>query len=109
MIEYIFNECYECWEQILIFCFLHLEISFSLAELDRIALLDSKTEKLVAAVGKLGLDKGVKVRNIIKAVAKALGGGGGGSGGKPDLAQGGGPNVARLDEALRAGTEAMRA
>jgi alanyl-tRNA synthetase len=59
----------------------------------------------VAAVGKSGLDKGIKAGNIIKAAAKALGGGGGG---KPELAQGGGPNVAKLDEALRAGKEAMR-
>lgn len=55
--------------------------------------------------GKSGLEIGVKARNIIKAAAKALGGGGGG---RPDLAQGGGPNVERLDEALRAGTGAMR-
>jgi len=33
--------------------------------------------------------------------------GGGGGGGKPDLAQGGGPNVENLDEALQAGKEAM--
>jgi alanyl-tRNA synthetase len=42
--------------------------------------------KLVAAVGKSGLETGVKAGNIIKAAAKALGGGGGG---KSDLAQGG--------------------
>jgi alanyl-tRNA synthetase len=62
--------------------------------------------KLVAAVGKSGLEKGIKAGSIIKAVAKALGGGGGG---KPDLAQGGGPNVERIEEALQAGEEAMRA
>jgi len=39
-------------------------------------------------------------------VAKALGGGGGG---KPEPAQGGGPNAKKLDEALAAGREAMRA
>jgi alanyl-tRNA synthetase len=52
------------------------------------------------------LDKGIKAGSIIKAAAKPLGGGGGG---KPDLAQGGGPNVEKLDEALQAGREAMRA
>ncbi len=73
-------------------------------------LLGSEMGKLVAAVGKSGLETGVKAGvkagNIIKAAAKALGGGGGG---KPELAQGGRPNVERLDEALRAGMEAMRA
>jgi len=33
----------------------------------------------------------------------------GGGGGKPELAQGGGPNVQKLDEALAAGRAAMRA
>jgi alanyl-tRNA synthetase len=83
-----------------------LKAAALLAEQDYVALLGSETGKLVAAVGKSGLEKGIKAGNIIKAAAKALGGGGGG---KPDLAQGGGPNVERLDEALRAGCEAMRA
>lgn len=48
----------------------------------------------------LGLLKGVK------ATTKLLGGGGGG---KPDLAQGGGPDAERLEEGLAAGREAMRA
>jgi alanyl-tRNA synthetase len=52
---------------------------------------------LVSAVGKSGLAKGAKAGNIIKAAAKAMGGGGGG---RPELAQGGGPNVERQDEAL---------
>ncbi len=71
-----------------------------LAEQDGMAQLGTKTGKLVAAVGKSGLDKGVKAGNIIKAAAKALGGGGGG---KPELAQGGGLNIERLDEAMRVG------
>jgi len=58
----------------------------------------------VAAVGKSGLAKGVKAGNMIKAASKMLGGGGGG---RPELAQGGGPDVSRLDEALEAGAEAM--
>lgn len=57
-----------------------------LAKLDCMALLVSEIGKLVAAVGKSGLEKGVKAGNIIKAAAKVLGGGGGG---KPELAQGG--------------------
>lgn len=77
-----------------------------LAEQDYVVLLGSKTGKLVAAVGKSGLEKGIKAGSIIKAAAKALGGGGCG---KPDLAQGGGPNVEKIEEALLAGEEAMRA
>ena len=64
------------------------------------------TGKLVAAVGKSGLAKGIKAASIIRAAAKALGGGGGG---KPDLAQDGGPNAQKLDLALAAGREAMMA
>ena len=83
-----------------------LKAAALLAEQDYIALLGSETGKLVAAVGQSGLDKGIKAGSIIKAAAKALGGGGGG---KPDLAQGGGPNAEKLDEALEAGRKAMRA
>jgi len=83
-----------------------LKAAALLAEQDCVALLGSETGKLVAAVGKSGLAKGVKAGNIIKAAAKALGGGGGG---RPQLAQGGGPDVERLDEALKEGMEAMRA
>ena len=83
-----------------------LKAAALLAEQDYVALLGSETGKLVAAVGQSGLAKGVKADSIIKAAARALGGGGGG---KPDLAQGGGPDVEKLDEALAAGSEALRA
>jgi alanyl-tRNA synthetase len=83
-----------------------LKAASLLAEQDCVVLLGSETGKLVAAVGKSGLEKGVKARSIIKAAAKMLGGGGGG---RPELAQGGGPDVEKLDEAMRAGMEAMRA
>ncbi|OPY52143.1 MAG: Alanine--tRNA ligase [Methanosaeta sp. PtaU1.Bin060] len=83
-----------------------LKAASLLAEQDYVALLGSETGKLVAAVGRSGLAKGVKAGAIIKVAAKALGGGGGG---KPDLAQGGGPDVAKLDEALKVGMEKMRA
>jgi len=83
-----------------------LKAASLLAEQDYVALLGSESGKLVAAVGKSGLAKGVKAGAIIKAASKALGGGGGG---RPELAQGGGPDVERLDEALRMGREAMRA
>ena len=83
-----------------------LKAAALLAEQDYVALLGSVTGKLVAAVGQSGLAKGVKAGSIIRAAAKALGGGGGG---RPELAQGGGPNAEKLDEALAAGKEAMRA
>ncbi len=83
-----------------------LKAAALLAEQDYVALLGSETGKLVAAVGQSGLAKGVKAGSIIRAAAKALGGGGGG---RPELAQGGGPNAQKLDEALAAGREAMRA
>ena len=77
-----------------------------LAEQDCTVLLGSETGKLVAAVGRSGLKKGLQAGAIIKAAAKPLGGGGGG---RPELAQGGGPNAEHLEEALAAGREAMRA
>lgn len=83
-----------------------LKAAALLAEQDCVALLGSETGKLVAAVGQSGLAKGIKAGSIIRAAAKALGGGGGG---RPELAQGGGPNAEKLDEALAAGRGAMRA
>ncbi|MFA6372321.1 MAG: alanine--tRNA ligase [Methanothrix sp.] len=83
-----------------------LKAAALLAEQDCVAILGSETGKLVAAVGQSGLAKGIKAGSIIRTAAKLLGGGGGG---RPELAQGGGPNVEKLDEALAAGREAMRA
>jgi alanyl-tRNA synthetase len=83
-----------------------LKAAVLLAEQDCVALLGSETGKLVAAVGQSGLAKGIKAGSIIRAAAKALGGGGGG---RPELAQGGGPNAGKLEEALSAGKGAMRA
>jgi alanyl-tRNA synthetase len=83
-----------------------LKAAALLAEEDCVALLGSKTGKLVAAVGQSGLSKGIKAGSIIKAAAKLLGGGGGG---RPELAQGGGPDTEKLEEALAAGREAIRA
>jgi len=71
-----------------------LKAAALLAEQDCVALLGSETGKLVAAVGQSGLAKGVKAGSIIRAAART---------------QGGGPNVEKLDEALAAGKEAMRA
>jgi alanyl-tRNA synthetase len=77
-----------------------------LAEMDYVALLGSETGKLVAAVGRSGLERGIRAGELIKAAAKLLGGGGGG---RPELAQGGGPLTEKLEEALEAGRDAIRA
>ena len=83
-----------------------LKAAALLAEQDCVALLGSETGKLVAAVGQSGLAKGHQGRQHHPRGSEALGGGGGG---RPELAQGGGPNAEKLDEALAAGREAMRA
>lgn len=75
---------------------------------DFVAILgsDKGGAKVVAAVGKTGLAKGLKARDIVKAATKVVGGGGGG---KPEIAQGGGPSAERLSEALEAGMTRVRA
>ncbi len=57
---------------------------------------ESGKPQLIAAVSK-DLTRRVHAGNIIKAAAQIVGGGGGG---RPDLAQAGGKDAARLDEAL---------
>jgi alanyl-tRNA synthetase len=65
---------------------------------------DGKAQ-LVAMVTKEATDK-LKAGDLIKAVAAVVGGRGGG---RPDMAQAGGPDVAKLDEAIAAAyTEAAR-
>ena len=54
---------------------------------------------LVAAVSKDLLAKKLHAGNIIKAAATACGGGGGG---RPDMAQAGGKDPAKIQEALQA-------
>jgi alanyl-tRNA synthetase len=68
-----------------------------LAEQDYVVMLGSDTGKVVAAVGKSGLELGVKAGDMIRAGAKVLGGGGGG---KAELAQGGGPLSDKTDDAI---------
>ncbi len=53
---------------------------------------------LVAAATKDAVGKGVHSGNIIKEVAKITGGGGGG---RPDMAQAGGKDASKIDEALK--------
>ncbi len=74
---------------------------------DYVAILGSEKDgaKIVAAVGKTGLAKGLKAGEIVKAATKVVGGGGGG---KPEIAQGGGPKAEKLAEALEAGLAKVR-
>jgi len=52
---------------------------------------------LVAAVTRDLLNKGLHAGKLVKELAAVVGGGGGG---RPDLAQAGGKDLSRLDEAL---------
>jgi len=54
---------------------------------------------IVAATTPLAREQGVRAGDLVKVGAPVLGGGGGG---KPDLAQGGGQHVERIDDALQA-------
>ena len=64
---------------------------------------DSAT--VMCAVGPDAIASGVKAGDLAKIASAALGGGGGG---KPDLAQGGGPNVQKLSEAIAAALSAIK-
>ena len=57
---------------------------------------------LLAAVSKDLVKKGVKAGDCVREAAKAVGGGGGG---RPDLAEAGGKDVSKIDEALTVGRE----
>ncbi|KOX12053.1 alanine--tRNA ligase [Nocardiopsis sp. NRRL B-16309] len=54
---------------------------------------------VVIAVNKAAQRAGIKAGELVGIAARALGGGGGG---KPDIAQGGGKDAGKVDEALRA-------
>lgn len=60
----------------------------------------------VAMATKDAVERGIHCGNIVKEAAKAAGGGGGG---RPDMAQAGGKDTSKIDEALRIAVEAARA
>ena len=60
----------------------------------------------VAMASKDAVEHGAHCGNIIKEAAKTAGGGGGG---RPDMAQAGGRDTAKIDEALKCALEAIRA
>ena len=60
---------------------------------------------VMCAVGSEAIQQGIKAGELAKIASAGLGGGGGG---KPDLAQGGGPNVHKLGEAVSAALSAIK-
>ncbi len=61
--------------------------------------------KIVVAAGARAQKMGVNAGAIVREMSKLVGGGGGG---KPGIAQGGGTDVARIEEALERGVEMVR-
>jgi alanyl-tRNA synthetase len=59
---------------------------------------------IIVAVSKSAQDKGIKAGELVRTASQILGGGGGG---KPDMAQGGGTDSTKINEALRAITESL--
>ncbi|MDI6888758.1 MAG: alanine--tRNA ligase [Methanocellales archaeon] len=78
-----------------------------LAKDDMVAILGSRKDgaKIVASVGPSAIKQGVNASAIVSELSKIVGGGGGG---KPNLAQGGGPKVEKLDEALKKGVDMVK-
>jgi alanyl-tRNA synthetase len=66
--------------------------------------LDGKVA-LLAAVSKGLVKQGIKAGDCVREAAKAVGGGGGG---RPDLAEAGGKDASKIDEALAAGADVYR-
>ncbi len=66
---------------------------------DCVVFLASGKDKvsLVAGATKIAVKKGIHIGNVIREVAKVTGGGGGG---RPDMAQAGGKDPSKIDEAL---------
>jgi len=62
-----------------------------------IVLLGNLEGKIVGTSSKKAIESGIKINEIIKEAAAILGGGGGG---RPNLAQGAGPNTDKMREAL---------
>ncbi|MCX8207017.1 MAG: alanine--tRNA ligase [Methanothrix sp.] len=85
-----------------------LKAATMLSESDMVAILGGASggsAKVVVSVGRSGIERGLNAADIVRAAARYIGGGGGG---KPDLAQGGGPNVGGLKAAIDAGLSAAR-
>ncbi|MBW6469776.1 MAG: alanine--tRNA ligase [Methanosarcinaceae archaeon] len=85
-----------------------VKIALGLAEQDDVvALLASSLEgvKIVATAGKGAIEQGVDVGKVVREMSHIVGGGGGG---RPDMAQGGGVDPSKIDDALISGTELVK-
>jgi alanyl-tRNA synthetase len=71
-----------------------------------VAILGSAREGRAVLVVARSKDLAVNAGELVREASKAVGGGGGG---KPDVAQGGGPDGSKLEEALRAAADLARA
>jgi len=76
-------------------------------ESDVVALLASELggAKIVAAAGDKALENGANSGDLVREMSRVVGGGGGG---RAELAQGGGPDAKKIDEALERGLEVLR-
>ncbi|MCL7412026.1 MAG: alanine--tRNA ligase, partial [ANME-2 cluster archaeon] len=76
-------------------------------EPDVVALLasDYAGAKIVAAAGHYAIKGGANSGDLVREMSKVVGGGGGG---RPELAQGGGPDAGKIGEALVRGVEMLR-
>ncbi len=63
-----------------------------------VAIVGNNEGKIVGSASDKAIDEGIKINDIIKQAASILGGGGGG---RLTLAQGAGPKVEKMDEALQ--------
>ncbi|MDP1552463.1 MAG: DHHA1 domain-containing protein, partial [Methanobacteriaceae archaeon] len=70
-----------------------------------VVILGNLEGKVVGSSSKEAMAAGVKINEIIKESAAVLGGGGGG---RPNLAQGAGPNVDKMVEALDLALESLK-
>jgi len=72
-----------------------------------VALLVSDVEgvKIIAAAGDKALKLGINANNLVREVAKIVGGDGGG---KPALAMGGGTDSTRIQDVLARGLELVK-
>ena len=69
-----------------------------------VATANHTSATVIVAVGQKSVSNGVKAGALVSIASKILGGGGGG---KPDLAQGGGTDIASLEKAMAAAAAAV--
>jgi len=84
-----------------------IKMASLLAKDDVVAILGARKDgtKIVVSAGPDAVKQGINAGAIASELSKIVGGGGGG---KPNLAQGGGPKAEKLDEALKKGIELIK-